>query len=115
MSSSTDAYMFGTSMCHRLFHHSKYRGTEFTFRYLLDHKATVDSMDRKFQTPLHHACQHNSGDMVFLLLDSNANMYAQNKKGRTPGDLAKKYKQSDAYKVILQAQGVLPLDEDVDT
>ena len=35
-------------------------------------------------------------------------------KGRTPGDLAQKFNQSDAFKVILQAQGVLPLDEEAD-
>ena len=32
--------------------------------------------------------------------------------GRTPGDLAKKYNQSDAFKVILQAKGMLPLEEE---
>ena len=86
-----------------------------TGRYLLDSGATVDAMDRKFQTPLHlvrqvvvrvgchhepkiflsshslsymdavvahlQACQNNSADVAFLLIDSGASINSRNKKG----------------------------------
>lgn len=57
---------------------------------LVNHGASLDSEDKEGNTPLHLTIGIDGADeMIFQLLESGANLWALNRQGQTPWDLAK--------------------------
>jgi ankyrin repeat protein len=59
-----------------------------TIRFLLAHGADIDALDNDHATPLHLASHYGSTKGARLLLDLGANVHLEDKKGRTPFQVA---------------------------
>ena len=64
-------------------HIAAYYGETQIARYLIDHGANVESLNCKFETPLHHAAAADQAPMTDLLLDSGANLHSVDNYHRT--------------------------------
>jgi ankyrin repeat protein len=61
------------------------KGNKATTKLLLSvDNLNADILDTGGQTPLSHAAELGLGDIIQLLLDSNANINLEDKRGRTP-------------------------------
>ena len=67
-------------------------------QFLIDNKAKVNEPDLFNVTPLHNAIQKEETEIVQILLQAGADLYAKNDQGVTPIDLAS---QSENMKTIL--------------
>lgn len=64
-------------------------------RWLLEHGASVDTVDNRGDTPLHKAAWKGHKVVVEVLLDGKADVDARNKEGMTPLDGALNQRQDD--------------------
>ncbi|KAJ1487067.1 ankyrin repeat protein, partial [Baffinella frigidus] len=51
-------------------------------------------------TPLHLACVHGRWEMVEMLIECGADVFAEDRGGRTPGDIAAAYPHLESYAVV---------------
>jgi len=67
---------------------------------LLDNGAQIDAEDSFGDTPLHVAAMHGRAKMCKVLIERGASPHKRNLDGLTPLDLAKKYNQEQAVRVL---------------
>lgn len=67
---------------------------------LVDTSSVVDIRNRS--TPLHLACVHGRWEMVEMLIECGADVFAEDRGGRTPGDIAAAYPHLESYVACVQ-------------
>lgn len=73
--------------------------------YLLEHKASVNAVDRDSRTPLVHAVVEGKVDAVKLLLAAKADLQVQDWRGSTAYELSKQFNHDEITKMLLEAAG----------
>jgi ankyrin repeat protein len=72
-------------------------------RLLLDHKADVNALNARGDTPLHYAVAFGETAHVQMLVDAGAKLDVPNKENKTPLALAKEQKETDKTKILQKA------------
>lgn len=79
------------------------QGQTETVKFLIDAKASVDSVIRNGSTALHLAAQRNHAEVVAALLEAKADFNARDEFGDSPLDAAIKYRNNGVAVVLLAA------------
>ena len=76
-----------------------------SYRYLVDAGAPLDAHDKKENSCLHFAASEGNVDIMVLLLEQGTSPNLRNSFSQTPLDLAVKYEQAPAIRLLLQTGG----------